>query len=174
MNEKLPPGEAAERSLLIEQVMQAQKAILHGLQANAGPIWSQLDLTMSQMKALQVIAHNGPLPIGGLARVLGIGNPAASLLVDALVRQGVVTRTEDPDDRRRTLAALSPQGRELVERLQGSRQLMRQWLRRLSGQDLADLARALQSLLSVASSDLPACGHRALPLAEEPGPDAAR
>ena len=170
MDAKLAVNVPTERSLLIEQVIQAQKAIVQGLQANAGPLWSRLDLTMSQMKALQVIAHSGPLPIGGLAHLLGVGNPAASLLVDALVRQGLVSRAEDRADRRRTLAALAPQGRELVEQLQGSKQRLVQWLSRLSDQDLAGLAHALQALLSVASLELAPCSRREPPPAGGPIP----
>ena len=171
MDAKLVRCTGPERQALIEQVMQAEKAIFHALQANAGSVWSQLDLTMSQLKALHFIAHDGPLPVGGLGHALGIGKPAASLLVNRLVRQGLVTRAEDPLDRRRTLVALSGQGQELVEQLQGSRERLAQWLGGLGDADLADLARALRALAAAASLDLPPCDCGALPPAEEPDPD---
>jgi len=166
MDAKRLQSEVAGRGQLIDRVLETQRAIGRALQANAGPLWSQLDLTMSQMKALQVIAHGGPLPIGGLAQVLGVGNPAASLLVDALVRQGLVIRAEDPLDRRRTLATLSAQGRDLVERLQGNKQCLIRWLLRLSDEDLAGLAQGLQALLAVAAAD-PSSSDYGAPLPAE-------
>ncbi len=165
-------GGADERRALIEQVMRSEKAIFQALQANAGSVWSELDLTMSQLKALHFVAHNGPLPIGGLGHALGIGKPAASLLVDGLVRQGLVARAEDPLDRRRTLVALSGRGQELVERLRGSSELLVQWLDGLSDANLAGLAEGLRALVAVASLDLPPCGGGALP-PKEPDPDVA-
>ncbi len=172
MEQKLLAG--AEREQMIEQVVGLQKSFVHQLQANIAPLWSRLDLTMSQLKALQVIAHSGPLPVGGLAQALDIGKPAASLLVNVLVRRNLVTRTEDPADRRRTLVELSAHGRELVEQLQGSHQRLVNWLRRLSDQDLAGLSQALQALLAIASADLSPCDHGKLPPTEEPGPVTAR
>lgn len=138
----------------IDQVLEAERVIFEALQAGAGCFWAEVDLPMSQMKALQVIAAGGPLPVGRVAQALGIGNPAASVLVDALVRQGLLTRAEDPADRRRTLVALSLQGQQLVERLlRGSVQRMADWLMRLSDKDLADLVRVMRTLAAVASSD---------------------
>ena len=55
--------------------------------------------------------------IGQIAEILGIGQPTASHLIDRLVQAQLVSRTEDPLDRRRTLAQLSPNGVELAERI---------------------------------------------------------
>src|SRR6266581_192862 len=90
-------AEAIERETLLEEALREHAAVLHCLRANAGAVWFNLDLTMGQLKALQVIARQGPLSIGGLGGVLGVGKPAASLLVDALVRLGLVDRAEDPN-----------------------------------------------------------------------------
>lgn len=139
----------------IEQVVEAQRVLLKGLQAGVGYFWTEIDLTMSQMKALQVLTASGPLSVGELAQTLSVGSPAASVLVDALVRQGLLTRAEDPADRRRTLVALSPQGQELAERLlRGSVRRAADWLMRLSDKDLADLARVMQTLAAMVSLDL--------------------
>ena len=136
------------------QVLRAKTILFRRLQASVGTVWSQLNLTMNQLKALHVIAHARPLPVSGLAEVLGMGRPAATLLVNALVRKGLVTRSEDPADRRRTLLGLSTRGRGLMEQLsQGSGQLLAQWLGRLSDEDLANLAAGLQALVAASSQD---------------------
>jgi DNA-binding MarR family transcriptional regulator len=148
-------AETTEREALLNEALQEHAAVLHSLRANAGAVWFNLDLTMGQLKALQVIARQGPLSIGGLGGVLGVGKPAASLLVDALVRLGLVDRREDANDRRRTLTALTPTGRELVDQLAaGKRERLARCLERMSDADLAALVRGLRALCAVAESEL--------------------
>jgi len=143
-----------ERELLVQQALQAQKQIFLAMQAAAEPAWLQLDLTMAQLKGLVLLAHDGPLTIGAMAQALGIGRPAASILVDRLVELGLVERAEDPVDRRRTFARLSPKGEELVALLrQGGRQRMREWLSRLAEDDLAALVRGSHALLAAAAAN---------------------
>ena len=140
------------RDQLIDNALQAQKQIVQAMHA-AEPAWLQLDLTMGQLKGLFTLA-DGPLTIGQLAEALGSGKPAASILVERLVQLGSVERAEDPLDRRRTIARVTPQGEELVARLrQGGRDRLRTWLSRLGDDDLAALVQGLQALATVASSD---------------------
>ncbi len=145
--------DAAERACLIEQVLLQQWEFVRAALSSAGPRWLQLDLTMGQLKALVTVAEAGPLPVGRLGAALGIGKPAATLLVDALVRRGLVERSEDPEDRRRTLVRLSAQGGELMdELLRGRRDRLAGWLAQLDDDDLLALARGLRALVAVAAA----------------------
>src|SRR3954451_10088393 len=138
--------------LLVEDVISAQRSILQALHDGAGPAWLSLDLTIGQLRALFVLYHGGPTPIGQLGAALGVGKAAASLLVDALVHQELVERHEDAADRRRTLTQLSPTAQTLLdEQLTGSRERFAGWLRRLGPEDLASLARGLRALATVAA-----------------------
>jgi DNA-binding MarR family transcriptional regulator len=111
------------------------------------PIWGQLDLTLNQFKGLRVIAH-GPVTIGEIAARLGIAQPTASLLVERLVRVGLVERADDPGDRRRALVRLSPEGEHFVARITGDiHNHLREGLARLSDDDLAALVRGLHALM---------------------------
>ena len=56
-----------------------------------------------------------------LAEHLGITMPAISRGVDSLVRDGLMTRVEDPDDRRRKRVALTDEGKTVVEAFLSSR-----------------------------------------------------
>src|SRR5439155_21058303 len=90
--------------------------------------------------------------VGHLAQALGIGKPAASILVDRLVHLALVQRDEDRADRRRTLVRLSGRGEELVLGLrQGRRERVRQWASQLTDADLAALRRGLRALAAVAA-----------------------
>ena len=112
--------------------------------------WLSLDIGMGQLKAIMVLAKHRELTVGGLARVLDISEPSASLLVDRLVTRGLAERNTDPADRRRTLVLPSAEGDLLVERLRRSRhdQLAR-WLAEMDEDDLRALTRGLDSLADV-------------------------
>lgn len=130
--------------------MQAQKQIGQAMHAASEHSWFQLDLTMSQLKGLMLLDET-PLTIGQLAETLGVGKPAASILVDRLVQLHLVERTEDPLDRRRTIARLTAQGDDIVTRLrQGSRDRLRGWMARLNDDDLAALVQGLTALAAAA------------------------
>jgi DNA-binding MarR family transcriptional regulator len=58
-----------------------------------------------------LLAQVGAAPgqtVGELARVLGLSLPASSKVTTELESHGLVTRREDPEDRRRTVVDLAP------------------------------------------------------------------
>jgi DNA-binding MarR family transcriptional regulator len=57
---------------------------------------------------LAQIGTDGERSVGELARELDLSLPAASKLARDLEEHGLVERREDPEDRRRTVVALSP------------------------------------------------------------------
>src|SRR6266436_1975887 len=57
---------------------------------------------------LAQIGTEGERSVGELARELDLSLPAASKLTRDLEEHGLVERREDPEDRRRTVVALSP------------------------------------------------------------------
>ncbi|MFE4637026.1 MarR family winged helix-turn-helix transcriptional regulator [Streptomyces sp. NPDC056773] len=56
----------------------------------------------------------GPVSTGGIARLTGLTSGSATRLVDRLVKAGIVERHADPNDRRRSLVALSPDARDRI------------------------------------------------------------
>ncbi len=138
------------RAELVEQALGSQRALMRALHESIVPEWLELDLSMSQLKALFVLLKQGPMPIGQLAGVLSIGKPAASLLVDGMVHLGLVDRVEDSVDRRRTLASPSARAQELVSQLRrGQRDRMESLLDRLTDEELQALARGLEAISRV-------------------------
>ena len=161
---------ASERDTLVDRAMDQWSALFHALQAGSGPAWPEVELTLTQLKALFALTRKGRCTVGELARELGIGHAGASILVDRLVRPGLAERSEDPMDRRRTVVQLSTRGEDLVARLRhGRREQLRRCLERLSEHQLTALVEGLSAL--VAAAGAPADGnfnHSAPVSADEP------
>lgn len=115
------------------------------------------ELTMAQFRALLVLAHEAPLAIGALGEKLGIGLPAASRIVDRMVQDGLVDRSDDPTDRRRALVRLSPRGQQAIDRIHQGRQSiqgrMRGLLLKLPDEQLEQLKRIYEALARIAGDE---------------------
>lgn len=115
------------------------------------PAWLRLGLPAAQLKALVTIASAEGFSISDLATHLGIGEPAASQVVEQLVRRGHVARDQDPEDRRRAVVTATEQGKGLVSELrQGRREHVHEWLASMSDDDVSALARGLSALSEAA------------------------
>jgi DNA-binding MarR family transcriptional regulator len=100
----------------------------------------------ARRKLLSAIASEEPATLGDVAKSVARGAPAVSRSVDALVRAGLVERTQDPNNRRRLALRLTQQGREqLTKRIAGGPAL-RTKLERLAHSELRALERAIEIL----------------------------
>jgi DNA-binding MarR family transcriptional regulator len=123
------------------------RTVYGAVQQLAVPTWLKLDLTMAQLKALVAVENNPGISVCKVGGELSIGESAASLLIDSLVRRGDVDRTTDPDDRRRVRLTVTPPGEERLHELrQGNRQILGEWLGELGDDELDALARGLRAL----------------------------
>ena len=120
--------------------------------------WANLDLTVTQLRALLTIDGASRISVGisvgGLAQRLGARLSSTSILVDRLVRAGLVARAEDAKDRRRVLLVPTEEGSNLVVRLRQGRVELRQWLLALSPDTLNALTVGLRALAEVASGSV--------------------
>jgi len=105
-------------------------------------------LSMPQMMALRQIHYRGDCNISGISDELGITSAASSQLLERLVQQGLVIRSEHPQDRRNKQLALSEKGQRL---LQESMQARQRWvhtlLERLNDEERQKVHEALQILI---------------------------
>jgi DNA-binding MarR family transcriptional regulator len=119
-----------------------------GLAKGQDAEWLALDMGMGQFKAMLVLKEHGQQTVGGLARILKISEPSASLLLEKLVTRDLVVRSTDPIDRRRTLVALSEAGDELMACLRRSSEAqLTAWLGGVAEDDLHALCQGLEALL---------------------------
>jgi DNA-binding MarR family transcriptional regulator len=67
----------------------------------------RLGVGRSDLRAINLL-EEGPIAQGALARRLGLTPPTVTALIDRLVAEGFVQRTDHPTDRRVTLVELLP------------------------------------------------------------------
>jgi MarR family transcriptional regulator, organic hydroperoxide resistance regulator len=149
------------REELEREVLAQYREMMHGFKASSGGAWMEIDLTLPQLRTLLILAEEGPLVIGQIAQRLGIGLSTGGHLVDRLVQAGLAERMEDSEDRRRTLARLTPKGEELHARLLNRVQPIQMLIQKLDEDDLAALLQGLRALNRVVddeSSAGPICG----------------
>ena len=74
------------------------------------------NLSVAEIAALHLIDRDRTLRISDLAVLLDSDLPGASRIATRLVREGLIDRREDPDDRRARLLTLTQAGRALIDR----------------------------------------------------------
>jgi DNA-binding MarR family transcriptional regulator len=121
---------------------------------DALPRWISADLNLSQLKAIVLLEHHGTLTVSELSKLLGMGNPAASILVQQLVQHGLAERSQDDKDRRRTFVRPTARGTELIaHRREYIHANLRRWLKQLGDDELASLQLGLDALIRVAQAE---------------------
>lgn len=100
----------------------------------------------ARRKLLSAIVASEPATLNQIARKVGRGAPAVSRSVDALVRAGLVERTQDPDNRRRLALRLTDSGRQYLETNSSSAGQLLSKLERLAHSELRAVERAIEIL----------------------------
>jgi DNA-binding MarR family transcriptional regulator len=110
--------------------------------------WMQLNLSIGQLKSLFFISNQGTTSLGKLAAALKVTPTNTTGIVDRLLKRGLITRTENPDDRRVLLLSTTPAGEELITGLrQKRRERMTELFNILSPSEAEELAKSLKYLV---------------------------
>lgn len=135
----------------IEEIIEFQRETNRLFGNFAAEPWIELSLTIAQLKSLFFIADKGKTNFKKLADALGVTPPNVTGIVDRLVDHGLVSRTENPEDRRIMLLQITTKGRNLLHTLQQNRAShMSSILEQLDQNDLAALHRGLEALVEAA------------------------
>jgi DNA-binding MarR family transcriptional regulator len=141
---KTAPTTGSEK---IEGTADQFRRIMRMLRSTSNEDWTSLSLTRAQLRILAQLHQDGPAAVGQLASILGVTLPSITATVDRLVNAGLVSREDDPTDRRRVINRLTPSGTALIERLQeGKRARLIVALEHLGRDDIEVLARGLTAL----------------------------
>ncbi|EFK55516.1 winged helix DNA-binding protein [Corynebacterium genitalium ATCC 33030] len=80
-------------------------------------LFSEVGLTHSQAEVVEVLGVHGPISTKEVGQYLVCESGSPSRLLDALVRKGISVSAQSTEDKRLTLHALSPKGRELLTQI---------------------------------------------------------
>jgi len=78
---------------------------------------SDANLTVTQFGALEALLHLGPLNQRELGQKLLKSGGNITLVIDNLLKNGLVEKVTDPNDRRAVIISLTKKGREFIEEL---------------------------------------------------------
>ena len=108
-----------------------------------------LELSLTQIKLLHHLeAADRALGLGEAAEMVRVSLPAASRMVDDLVRRGLVERHEDTADRRMKRVSLTDEGRAIIRRIGAARLTgLQQFVDGLTDSERRALERALEKLM---------------------------
>jgi DNA-binding MarR family transcriptional regulator len=108
-------------------------------------------LSAQQIHAVLAVRERGCMTIKQLTQALYIKAPAASVMVDKLVEMGLLTREENPADRREVLVRVSPEEDDLIAETERRYLLLTVDLLDKIGMDYArmwgDLCRRIEEVL---------------------------
>jgi DNA-binding MarR family transcriptional regulator len=134
---KTTPDQVA--SAILETIPPSMRAIREQMRAGRAA-----SLSVPQFRVLLYVRRNPGTSLSALADHLGATLPAASQLVERLVRAGYLTRIQHPQERRRIELRVTEAG---AASLAGCDERTRAWLcERLSGLDEAELDRLAATL----------------------------
>jgi DNA-binding MarR family transcriptional regulator len=113
------------------------------------PRITELELTLTQMKALFQLTVVDELALKEIADGLGLSDAATSRAVDGLVKRELVERSEDAADRRIKRVCLTKRGRKMIDELAAVRiATFQRLVEELPDDERTKLADALEPILA--------------------------
>jgi DNA-binding MarR family transcriptional regulator len=145
-----PAAESIDTDELVD-LLQQTLARFHPSLTELTEVWSDVNVTIQQLRVMTILYNDGPRRVSLLARRLSVSTPTMTGILDRLVRQGLISRQDDPEDRRVVLNALTEKGQDLIERLQPVQsERLRAIVSQLTPGDRKGVASGLASLLTAA------------------------
>jgi DNA-binding MarR family transcriptional regulator len=108
------------------------------------------DLTVPQFRTLAFVNRNQGSPLCKVADHMGLTSPSASTLVDGLIKRGLMTREDQPDNRRRVRLVVTSRGRAILEAsTRGTMAYLAKKLSSVSADNREVIVKAMETLRSV-------------------------
>jgi DNA-binding MarR family transcriptional regulator len=141
---------------VMETVPKVMRAIREEMRRQGAPL-----LTIPQLRTLAYLHRRPGSCLFHVAEHLGVTRPTASAIVERLVQRGLVTRAENPQERRRVILRPTPLGTLLHQRV---RQSTHGWmvtaLSRLSPERLRQITQGVTLLAEPFKELADRDGHR--------------
>ena len=89
--------------------------IVKDLDRETTKISASYGLTFPQFMVLEALLHKDSMTVGEIREAILSSNGTIPVIINNLVKLGMVRRAKDPEDHRRSVIELTEQGRELIE-----------------------------------------------------------
>ncbi|MCM8811516.1 MAG: MarR family transcriptional regulator [Candidatus Omnitrophica bacterium] len=89
--------------------------LARALMRHESNVLSRGDITLPQFWALECLKRRGSCQMNELAKGLNMTFPAATGLVNRLVKNGLVRRSRSEEDRRAVHVTITPKGRDIID-----------------------------------------------------------
>jgi DNA-binding MarR family transcriptional regulator len=144
---------AMDKSQLVQEIVELQRQVGRIIGQHVPSVWIDSGLTITQLRSLFLIANKGSTNFRKLAEALGVTPSNVTGIVDRLEEQGLVSRTQNPEDRREMTLQATDKGKALVSNLkEAGIKHMTQVLSLLSLEELSSLAQGLSAFIRAENS----------------------
>ena len=112
-----------------------------------------LGVTPAQAEVISCLATSGPMSLRALGKLLVCESGSPSRLVDTVVTRGMVTRRENPEDRRGVTLELTTEGKRLAAKIREVEEQLYRWMaERLSPDAIEAIAAPLREVVAGTAS----------------------
>ena len=101
----------------VEKILGFMHYFMHSIKVQDYRPWVRIELTKEQLRVIFLLYHKGQSSPGEIALAFGVPKANVTSVIDRLVNKGLVSRHENPSDRRRYLLSLTDEGKSRVVRL---------------------------------------------------------
>ena len=101
----------------VEKILGFMHYFMHSIKVQDYRPWVRIELTKEQLRVIFLLYHKGQSSPGEIALAFGVPKANVTSVIDRLVNKGLVSRHENPGDRRRYLLSLTDEGKNRVVRL---------------------------------------------------------
>jgi DNA-binding MarR family transcriptional regulator len=144
-----------EGERLLDELDAAMHRMGRLMAANHARFQAESGMATPHYMVLKSIACEGPARVSDLATLLGIKNPAASMLIQQLEGEGLLARHHDTRDNRVVIVSLTPAGEARLADVEVyRRELLRRMTADLGTDDLEALRRIIVTIGDTVASRL--------------------
>src|SRR5450830_529743 len=141
-----PPVQPFAHRNLPRLLLQAREAVM----GHTRPNLRQHGLSDQQWRVLRVLGELGAVETGRVAREAFILGPSLTGVLARMERDGLITRSRDAEDQRRTVIEATVHGSKLVKRLSTSIEAHYEWMEQSLGKTrLSQLYGLLDALIAL-------------------------
>jgi DNA-binding MarR family transcriptional regulator len=142
-----------DKESLVRETIDLQRKANKATRQNDIKVWMSLPISIAQLKTLFFIVDQGGTSPGELALALGVTTTNTTGIIDRLLKQELVSRAENPENRRRLIIRATGKGEDLVTNLRERRAgPMCEILDYMSMGELITLSQGLRYLLKAAET----------------------